>query len=239
VAHLLSSPNWYRSLSLSPLTGRTHRSGSSPSPSRYSRADPAGKISSPPLIPFIPLPFRPQCRTYKSPTSSLQFPSFPRAREAARLRRLHAGASPSARPQTMNSSGSESPASSFWPQTLSLSPVHPLMSFPYSNSQRNDHVDDTRGCRRLQPPSGIATGINRSHRSSTWAHRLLPHAVVNFIIAGGHQIHHQWPRLVATSLKIPETLTPMVSLPQIYYRSSDLNPRVQNRSLNRTGTDRS
>jgi hypothetical protein len=53
----------------------------------------------------------------------------------------------------------ESPASSFWPQTLSLSPVHPLMFFLWSISQRNKHVDDTR----RSPPHGAIPAASAHH----------------------------------------------------------------------------
>jgi hypothetical protein len=39
--------------------------------------------------------------------------------------------------------------------------VHPLMSFPCLNSQRNEHADDTRAALCLRPPFSGVTGRNR------------------------------------------------------------------------------
>jgi hypothetical protein len=175
-------------------------------------------------------------RTYKSPTSPLQFPSFPRAREAARLWRLHARAPPSARPQTTNSSGSESPASSFWPQTLSLSPVHPLMSFPYSNSQQNKHVDDTRGRHRLQPPSGIATGRVRRHRSNSRVRHTLPHLVRVFLTTANHRSELAVDHQCRTS---PENCPTGESPSQICSHPLDLESNARIKSLTQKGMLRS
>jgi hypothetical protein len=86
-----------------------------------------------------------------------------------------------------NLSGTKSPAPFFWPQTLFLSPVHLLMPFPYSISQRIEHIVDTRSRRRLQPPLGLARGSNRFSRSDFQALHPLLHLVRDFIAITDHR----------------------------------------------------
>jgi hypothetical protein len=131
------------------------------------------------------------------------------------------------------------------PRLLSLSlehllllPLLPLIFSPILSRHRAARKW-SRGHCRLQPPFAVVTGRGRRRRSDLRVRRRCPH-LVRYSLAVFVRRNHiaavlQYRRRRKAS---PET-SPTVSLPQIYSRSSDLNPRVQNRSLIWKGINRS
>jgi hypothetical protein len=105
-----------------------------------------------------------------------------------------------------------------------------------SNSQQNEHVDDTRGRCRLQPPSGIATGRVRRRRSNSRVCRTLPHLVRVFLAAADHRSELAVDHQCRTS---PENCLAGESPSQICSHPLDLESKARIKSLTQRGMLRS
>jgi hypothetical protein len=113
-----------------------------------------------------------------------------------------------------------------WRSSLTIS-LHHISSEkcnrPWPEGHRHPH--------RLQSPVTFITGWIRRPRSSSWARRLLPRVVVNFIIAGGHQNLTGINPLAGISPVTRRKPSPTVSLPQIHFDPLDLDRTPLKESL--------
>jgi hypothetical protein len=98
-------------------------------------------VNSPSSIPFTTLPVSSPSHTYKSPTPPLQFPSFPRARDAARPANLLAGVRHCCGQEPRNPMSADPAALPLLRWNFSPSPELTLMLFLGPNEQQNDLSD--------------------------------------------------------------------------------------------------